>query len=59
MQIPTPTAASEPYSITAGSDGNVWFTEAGVGKIGKISPVTNAITEFPLASGYLGPHNDR
>ena len=26
-----------PFGITAGSDGNLWFTESGSGKIGRIS----------------------
>src|SRR5260370_37288280 len=37
---------SGPSGITAGPDGNLWFTQAG-GKIGRITPAGN-ITEFPL-----------
>jgi len=33
--------------ITAGSDGNVWFTENAAHQIGRITP-TGEITEFPL-----------
>jgi streptogramin lyase len=50
---------SQTGDITAGSDGNLWFTEAipstqngttsVVGKIGRITP-TGKITEFPLQS---------
>jgi virginiamycin B lyase len=40
-----PTADSRPHGITAGPDGNVWFT--GTGKILRITP-TGTITEFPL-----------
>src|SRR5215469_14436635 len=36
-----------PYGITAGPDGNLWFTEQ-AGKIGMINPTTHAITEFPI-----------
>ncbi len=39
------TANSEPIGITGGADGNVWFTEYGADKIGRITP-TGAITEF-------------
>ena len=36
--------------ITAGPDGNLWFTESGADKIGRITP-SGAITEFPLPFG--------
>jgi streptogramin lyase len=36
-------------SITAGPDGNLWFTEIEGGKIGRITP-RGTITEFPLRS---------
>lgn len=38
-----------PRGITAGPDGNVWFTEYVGNKIGRISP-TGAVTEFALAT---------
>ncbi|HEX9099751.1 MAG TPA: hypothetical protein VF956_09730 [Candidatus Dormibacteraeota bacterium] len=34
-----------PQGITAGSDGNLWFTEAGGNRIGQITP-TGGLTEF-------------
>jgi streptogramin lyase len=49
------TKYSFPSGITAGPDGNVWFTETGADKIGRIT--TNGdISEFPLspASGPIG-----
>jgi len=46
-----PTANSQPLSITAGPDGNVWFTEAS--KIGRIT-AGGAITEYPIPSGDVG-----
>jgi streptogramin lyase len=51
----TPTQPSNPYSITAGPDGNVWFPEWGGNKIGRITPA-GVITEFPMAvaSGAQG-----
>jgi hypothetical protein len=50
-EYPTPTAGANPYSITAGPAGNLWFTEAHVGKIGRINPTNYAITEFAVPSG--------
>jgi streptogramin lyase len=49
-EYPVPTPASVPVDITAGPDGNLWFTEftAGVRTIGRVTP-GGAITEFPLA----------
>jgi len=46
------TAGAPPYApslekITAGPDGNVWFTESRGGRIGRITP-TGEITEFPI-----------
>ena len=35
--IATPTAGGAPFGIVAGPDGNMWFTEGGVGKIGKVT----------------------
>jgi streptogramin lyase len=33
-----PTASSMPEGITAGPDGNLWFTEQLAGEIGRITP---------------------
>ncbi|MGH2873266.1 MAG: virginiamycin B lyase family protein, partial [Solirubrobacteraceae bacterium] len=49
-------ANSGPFGgIAAGPDGNVWFTEENVGKIGKINPSTGAITEYPIATPGSNP----
>jgi hypothetical protein len=40
--------APSPAGITAGPDGNLWFTELQEGMIGRITP-TGAVKEFPLA----------
>lgn len=50
--IPTP--ASRPYTIVAGADGNLWFTESLGDKIARIAP-DGHITEVPLDSG-AGPY---
>jgi len=47
-EFPVPTGNSFPLGITAGPDGNLWFTEASTDKIGQINPTTHAITEFPI-----------
>ena len=44
-EFPVPTPQSNPYGITRGPDGNLWFTEALAGKIGRITPA-GVITEF-------------
>jgi streptogramin lyase len=53
-EFPIPTANSTPFSITAGPDGNIWFTETGGNKIGRIS-LAGTITEFsaPGAPGGI------
>jgi uncharacterized repeat protein (TIGR01451 family) len=37
--------------ITAGPDGNLWFTEHGAGKVGNITPNLATIHEFPTTAG--------
>ncbi len=46
-EFPIPTAHSFTLGIIAGPDGNLWFTENGGNKIGRITP-GGTITEFPL-----------
>src|SRR6266581_4293481 len=45
--FPAPQALGEPQFITAGPDGNLWFTARDGNKIGRITP-SGAIIEFPL-----------
>ena len=47
-EFPIPTNAGRPHGITAGPDGNLWFTEWAANKIGTINPTTHAITEFAI-----------
>jgi streptogramin lyase len=49
-EFPIPTASSQPYGITAGPDGALWFTEALGNKIGRIT-TAGTITEFPITPG--------
>jgi uncharacterized repeat protein (TIGR01451 family) len=46
-EFPVPTANSNPFGITVGPDGNLWFTENAVAQIGTINVTSHAITEFP------------
>jgi streptogramin lyase len=56
-EFATPTADAGPAAITAGPDGNAWFTESAPGggaAVGRITPA-GGITEFPVpALPYLG-----
>ncbi len=52
----TPPAGSGPGEITAGPDGNLWFTDAPDNKIGEINPLTRAISEFVLPTANAEPN---
>jgi streptogramin lyase len=45
FDLPMPPRA--PFGLTAGSDGNLWFTENWGNQIGRITPA-GTLTEFPL-----------
>ena len=47
-EYPIPTADSGPQGITAGPDGNIWFTESNTNKIGKFVPT-------PCGNGHVDP----
>jgi streptogramin lyase len=55
VEFPVPTGASRPYTIVAGPDGNLWFTESVGNKIGRITPA-GVITEFPVPMPGSGPY---
>jgi streptogramin lyase len=44
---PIPTPDSEPIEITAGPDGNLWFTQQDASQVTRVTP-QGVITEFPL-----------
>jgi streptogramin lyase len=54
-EFATPTAHATPIGITAGPDGNLWFTEWAGNKIGLINPTTHAIAEFPIPTAGSVP----
>ena len=45
---------NNPFGITTGSDGNLWFTEEGCCRVGRITPA-GAITTFFEGTNNLGP----
>jgi virginiamycin B lyase len=47
-----PTRGSSPFGITVGPDDNIWFTEIGANKIGRLTR-NGALTEWPVV-GALG-----
>lgn len=49
--LQTPAVIHTSQAITTGPDGNLWFTEPGVGKIGKTTP-GGAVTEYQLPAGH-------
>src|SRR5438094_6547328 len=42
------------YDITAGPDGNLWFTDGGVSQIGRVTP-SGSFTEYPVPTSDSGP----
>src|SRR5205807_1831235 len=50
-EFDVPTPYSDPISITAGSDGNLWFSESQGPKIGRITPA-GVITEFDVSGTH-------
>ena len=41
-----PGLPSNPQGITAGPDGNLWFTQAATGHIGRMNPSTGAVADL-------------
>jgi virginiamycin B lyase len=53
-EFPTITPESDPISIVAGPDGNLWFTESLTNDIARITPA-GVITEFAIPTPDSGP----
>lgn len=47
-EFETPTIESGPTSIHIGNEGDVWFTERGGNKIGRLHPETGKLTEYDI-----------
>jgi len=54
FEFAIPSSNTLPFGIAVGPDGNLWFTESGTGKIGRIT-VTGSITEFPIPTADSSP----
>lgn len=54
-EFPIPTPFGLPWEITAGPDGNLWFTVDTDHQIGRITP-QGVMTLFPLLPGSSNPH---
>jgi len=52
--FPLPTQSSSPGGITAGPDGNLWFTEELGNQVGRIT-LAGKITEFPVPTANSQP----
>jgi streptogramin lyase len=50
-----PNANSQPYDITCGPDGQIWFTEYNGDRIGRFSTATGAFAEFAIPTGAAKP----
>jgi streptogramin lyase len=51
-----PTASSLPFGITAGPDSNLWFTEVGANKIGRITTAGIITGEFSIPTASSLPY---
>src|SRR5207244_12108968 len=51
-----PATTSNPYKITAGRDGNLWFTDAAQFQIGSFNLSTHAISETPTPTPSSIPY---
>ncbi|MBV8283682.1 MAG: hypothetical protein JO175_03475 [Candidatus Eremiobacteraeota bacterium] len=50
----TPTANAGPTGAAIDLDGNLWFTEANVDKIGEVNLASGVVTEYPMPSAGDG-----
>lgn len=53
-EFAVPNPGGGPDSLAVGRDGNLWFTESNVSKIGRISP-SGSVTEFATPTPISGP----
>ena len=53
--IGLPNAGSEPYGITCGPDGQIWFTEFAGNRIGRYNSATQVFAEFTIPTASSQP----
>jgi virginiamycin B lyase len=56
FHLPGDSVDREPYGITTGADGALWFTEFQAGKIGRIT-TAGIISEYTLPTPNAGPYD--
>jgi streptogramin lyase len=54
IEYPIPSLNASPYSIAAGSDGALWFTELSGNRIGRIA-TSGVVTEYPTVTPSAQP----
>lgn len=54
-EFPLNTALPTPQGVTTGPDGNIWYTDPGSNKVGRLDPATNVVTEFTLPTAGSNP----
>jgi virginiamycin B lyase len=54
-EFPIPTANSNPFWITSGPSGSLYFTAGGTNQIGAYNPFTHAFNTFTVSNATLGP----
>ena len=55
IEYPVPTANSQPWGITSGPDGALWFAEYSTGKVGRMAP-NGDVTEYTPPTASSGVH---
>jgi virginiamycin B lyase len=53
--IAAPTVGGQPFVLTEGADGRIWFTEQGVNKIGVLTPSSNGVIDYTIPTGGSPP----
>src|SRR5439155_19274376 len=54
-EFPLPTPFSGPFEVTAGPDGNIWFTEWSASRIGRMTK-GGTVTEWDVPTANSNPH---
>ncbi len=54
-EFAAPSAKAGVSGIVRGPEGNLWFTEYGVSRVGEIDPITHATSDFPTPTAEGGP----
>ncbi len=51
-----PTLNARPHAIAAGKNNDLWFTEWGANKIGRISVMDGKMNEYDIPTSSAEPH---